>query len=112
MQATAGSHWIRDDSADPIQSIVGLSVTVGPLSTPPPATMVDQPLTPGLGGAQGHAHTAPPNTYTVQTQHRRGHPPRGPAQESGVQNPSVGVCRGHHPGSTVGGAMHPGRIGS
>ena len=71
----------------------------GPL---PPATMMDQPLTPGLGGARGHAHTAPHNTCTIQTQHRRGYPPRGPAWKSGVQNPSVGVSRGHLPGSTVG----------
>lgn len=71
----------------------------GPL---PPATMMDQPLTPGLGGARGHAHTAPHNTCTIQTQHRRGYPPRGPAWKSGVQNPSVSVSRGHLPGSTVG----------
>lgn len=56
----------------------------------------------GLGGARGHAHIAPPNTYTIKTQHRRGHPPRGPARRSRVQKPLVCVYRGHLPGSTVG----------
>lgn len=111
MQATAGSRRIRDDSADTIQSRVSLSVTVGPLSTPPPATMADQPLTPAWEGL-GATHTQLPATHTPLK--------RSTGEVTHPEGlPGGAGCRNARPAFAGGtslavpwGAVHPGRAGS
>lgn len=105
MQATAVSHGIRDDSADPIQSRVGLSVTVGPsvytLHQLRWWTSHSPPAWEGLRAT----HTQLPHTHTP-FKHSTGevtHPEGLPRRAGCSESPRVGVLQGAPPRQHRGG---------